>query len=110
MADTRAPTLTSAERDLIARMRGFEADHAPDGWPAIRMRDVSALVDVVERLAGQHGSNPLPVLDGGQLWLMERQDGALRVFGGTGPVPLPSAWQGAIDVAARDAAGGSPGC
>ena len=28
--------------ELIARLRGFEADHVPDGWPAIRMHEVSA--------------------------------------------------------------------
>ena len=31
--------------ELIERMRVFEADHEPDGWPAIRMREVSALCD-----------------------------------------------------------------
>ena len=53
--------------ELIERMRGFEADHEPDGWPAIRMREVSALCDsllaqqaVIEKLVtfieehGQH--------------------------------------------------------
>lgn len=34
--------------ELIERMRGFESDHAPDGWPAIRMRDVSALCGALE--------------------------------------------------------------
>ena len=34
--------------DLIARVRSFEIDHAPDGWPAIRMRDISALADALE--------------------------------------------------------------
>lgn len=38
--------------DLVAGMRGFEADHAPDGWPAIRMRQISALCDEIERLRG----------------------------------------------------------
>lgn len=33
---------------LIERMRAFEADHAPDGWPCIRMRDITALCDAVE--------------------------------------------------------------
>ena len=31
--------------DLHARLRLLEADHEPDGWPAVRMRDVSALLD-----------------------------------------------------------------
>ena len=33
---------------LIERMRGFEVDHEPDGWPGIRMREVSALCDALE--------------------------------------------------------------
>lgn len=33
---------------LIERMRSFEADHVPDGWPCIRMRDITALCDAVE--------------------------------------------------------------
>lgn len=37
-------------KELIERVRGFETDHAPDGWPAIRMREVSALADAIEEL------------------------------------------------------------
>ena len=33
---------------LIARMRAFESDHAPGGWPCIRMRDITALCDAIE--------------------------------------------------------------
>ena len=33
---------------LIERMRAFEADHVPDGWLCIRMRDITALCDAVE--------------------------------------------------------------
>ena len=36
--------------DLVEEMRGFEIDHEPDGWPGVRMRQVSALCDDVERL------------------------------------------------------------
>jgi hypothetical protein len=36
--------------DLVEEMRGFEIDHEPDGWPGVRMRQVSALCDEVERL------------------------------------------------------------
>lgn len=39
--------------DLMAEMRGFEEDHEPDGWPAVRMRQISALCDEVERLREQ---------------------------------------------------------
>jgi hypothetical protein len=43
----------SISNDLVARMRGFEVDHEPDGWPGIRMREVSALCDEVEALREQ---------------------------------------------------------
>lgn len=36
--------------DIVEDMRGFEIDHDPDGWPAVRMREISALCDEVERL------------------------------------------------------------
>lgn len=35
-------------KELIDRVRTFEIDHKPDGWPAIRMRDISALADALE--------------------------------------------------------------
>jgi hypothetical protein len=38
---------------LLERMRSFEADHTPDGWPAVRMRDISALCAEIERLTGE---------------------------------------------------------
>ena len=41
---------TSAEHDLVANMRALEADHEPDGWPAVRMKEISALCDEIERL------------------------------------------------------------
>lgn len=41
---------TSTERDLVANMRVLEADHEPDGWPAVRMSTISALCDEIERL------------------------------------------------------------
>jgi hypothetical protein len=36
--------------DIVEEMRVFEDDHEPDGWPAIRMRQVSALCDEIEAL------------------------------------------------------------
>lgn len=36
--------------DIVEEMRGFEADHEPDGWPAVKMKQVSALCDEIERL------------------------------------------------------------
>lgn len=40
---------------LVSRMRDFEIDHEPDGWPAVKMRDISKLCDAIE--------NAVPSLD-----------------------------------------------
>jgi len=34
--------------ELVSKCRALALDHEPDGWPAIQMRDVSALCDAVE--------------------------------------------------------------
>ncbi len=36
--------------DIVEEMRGFEADHEPEGWPAVKMRQVSALCTELEQL------------------------------------------------------------
>ena len=36
--------------DIVARLSGMSADHGPDGWPAVQMRDITALCDEVTRL------------------------------------------------------------
>lgn len=36
--------------DIVAEMRVFEQDHEPDGWPAVKMRQISALCDEIESL------------------------------------------------------------
>ena len=41
-------------RELIERLRGFEIDHSPDGWPAIRMREISAMCDAIESLLAEN--------------------------------------------------------
>ena len=41
-------------QELIERLRGFETDHSPDGWPAIRMREISAMCDAVESLLAEN--------------------------------------------------------
>ena len=43
--------------ELIARLRSFETDHKPEGWPAIQMRDVSALLDAIEALEATNSAN-----------------------------------------------------
>lgn len=36
--------------DIVKRLRLLEADHPPDGWPAVQMRDITALLDALDRL------------------------------------------------------------
>ena len=35
-------------QEIITKVRLMEIDHTPDGYPAIRMREVSALADALE--------------------------------------------------------------
>ena len=41
-------------QELIERLRGFEIDHEPNGWPAIQMRDISAMCDAIESLLAEN--------------------------------------------------------
>ena len=36
--------------DIVEKMRSFESDHEPDGWPAVTMGQISALCDQIDRL------------------------------------------------------------
>ena len=36
--------------EVLERMKLLEIDHSPDGWPAIRMQDVTAMRDEILRL------------------------------------------------------------
>jgi hypothetical protein len=40
--------------DASDRLRRLEADHAPDGWPAVKMRDITAVLDELEALREAH--------------------------------------------------------
>lgn len=33
---------------LVKRMRLLQIDHEPEGWPAVKMRDISALCDALD--------------------------------------------------------------
>ena len=39
--------------DMVERLAGMSADHGPDGWPAVQMRDITALCDEVRRLRAE---------------------------------------------------------
>ncbi len=45
--------MTDIEK-LIERMRILEANHEPNQWPSIRMRDISALCDAVDDLVARN--------------------------------------------------------
>ena len=36
------------------RLRLLEADHAPDNWPAVKMRDITAVLEELEALREAH--------------------------------------------------------
>ena len=53
-----------ADTDIVARLSGMSADHGPDGWPAVQMRDITALCEEVTRLRAalaQAGAGREPV-------------------------------------------------
>ena len=39
--------------DIVAEMRGYAEDHEPDGWPAVRMCQITALCDEADRLRSE---------------------------------------------------------
>ena len=41
-------------QELIEWLRGFEIDHSPDGWPGVRMRQISAMCDAIESLLAEN--------------------------------------------------------
>lgn len=45
------PLAIDHDGGLLARMRSLESDHAPDGWPAVQMRDITTLCAAVEHLS-----------------------------------------------------------
>ena len=59
-------------QELTDRMRGFEIDHEPNGWPAIQMRDISAMCDAIESLL-----NALDVAEGEVKLTVAERDAAL---------------------------------
>lgn len=38
-------------KELLAKYWSMMADHEPEGWPAIQMKEVTALCDEIERLS-----------------------------------------------------------
>lgn len=38
------------DEERLACIRSFEDDHGPDGWPAIQMKEITWLLDMIARL------------------------------------------------------------
>lgn len=36
--------------DVVARMQRLQEDHGPESWPAVQMRDITTILDEIERL------------------------------------------------------------
>lgn len=41
------------EMALVERLRSLEADHTPDGWPAVKMHEISTLLDALTAQAAE---------------------------------------------------------
>ncbi len=37
-------------KQLIADLRGLEVDHDPGGWPAVQMKEITALCDAIDTM------------------------------------------------------------
>lgn len=37
-------------KELIANVRMYEIDHAPDGWPAVKTQELTKMADAIEQL------------------------------------------------------------
>lgn len=49
--------------DILDEMRSFEVDHKPDGWPAVKMCQISALCDEIESLRKRIATSPVAIMD-----------------------------------------------
>jgi hypothetical protein len=55
-------------------MRALQADHEPEGWPAVQMRDITALVWMVEALRADLAKWREPEDDFATEWAMLHGD------------------------------------
>lgn len=39
------------DSELIENMKILHLDHSPDGWPSVRMSEISQLIEIIERQA-----------------------------------------------------------
>jgi hypothetical protein len=49
--------------DIVEEMRSFEVDHQPDGWPAVKMCQISSLCDEIENLRKRIATAPVAIMD-----------------------------------------------
>ena len=80
---------TEALPALIERFRGLHFDHAPDGWPAVRTREITALLDRITKLESQLESQLAQRFDAADMATAAAQgfrDGVASVSAGSEPV------------------------
>ena len=70
---------------LIERFRGLHFDHAPDGWPAVRTREITALLDRITELESQLAQR-FDAADVATAAAQGFRDGAASVSSGSEPV------------------------
>lgn len=68
-AATHAAPATETIGQIIDRLRFLAEDHTPDGWPAVRMRDITALIAHID---GNHSEDKLDMVG---RWYMVNKDG-----------------------------------
>ena len=65
------------DENLLDRMRALQADPEPEGWPAVQMRDITALVGMVEALQAElDGAGPTVRVSLDRLRMPEGDDAA----------------------------------
>ena len=77
---------TEALPALIERFRGLHFDHAPDGWPAVRTREITALLARITELESQLAQR-FDAADMATAAAQGFRDGVASVSAGSEPVP-----------------------